>query len=60
MLRIQPSASNLATPAPARTCASRSGAPLADDVLKCQLKSIAAKDYNGKLSADQLQQLQPR
>lgn len=33
------------------------GAPLADDVLKCQLKPIDAKDYGGKLSAADLQQL---
>jgi uncharacterized tannase-like protein DUF6351 len=33
------------------------GANLADDVLKCQLKPIDAKDYAGRLSADDLQQL---
>jgi hypothetical protein len=33
------------------------GASLADDVLKCQLKPIDAKDYGGKLNADEVQQL---
>ena len=33
------------------------GAPLADDVIKCQLKPIAAGDYKGTLTSDQLQQL---
>jgi len=33
------------------------GSSLADDALKCQLKPIDPKDYGGKLSADQVQQL---
>jgi hypothetical protein len=33
------------------------GAPLADDILKCQLKSIDAKDYTVTLSATEMQQL---
>ncbi len=33
------------------------GAPLADDVLKCQLKAIDAKDYTAPFAADELQQL---
>ncbi len=31
--------------------------PMSDDVLKCQLKAIAAADYNGKLNAAQLARL---
>jgi hypothetical protein len=34
------------------------GAPLTDDVMKCQLKPIDAKDYTVKFSAAELQQLQ--
>jgi hypothetical protein len=33
------------------------GSSLADDGLKCQLKPIDAKDYAGKMSAEELQQL---
>ena len=33
------------------------GAPLADDLLKCQLKPIDVKDYTAAISADQVQQL---
>jgi hypothetical protein len=33
------------------------GAPLADDVLKCQLKAIDAKEYKGSMTADEMQQL---
>lgn len=33
------------------------GAPLADDVLKCQLKAIDAKDYKASTTADEMQQL---
>jgi hypothetical protein len=34
------------------------GAPLTDDVLKCQLKPVAASDYKTAPTADQLAQLQ--
>ena len=33
------------------------GAPLTDDVLKCELKPIDAKDYKAPLTADEMQQL---
>jgi hypothetical protein len=33
------------------------GAPLGDDLLKCQLKPIDAKDYKAALTAEQVQQL---
>src|SRR5471032_377218 len=33
------------------------GAPLADDVLKCQLKPIDAKGYKATMTADEMQQL---
>jgi Tannase-like family of unknown function (DUF6351) len=33
------------------------GAPLADDVLKCQLKATDAKDYTASMTADEMQQL---
>lgn len=33
------------------------GAPLADDVLKCQLKPVEAKDYKVSFTADEMQQL---
>jgi hypothetical protein len=34
------------------------GSPLADDVLKCQLKPVSAGDYTHALNADQLNRLQ--
>jgi len=33
------------------------GAPLAEDVLKCQVKAIDAKDYTSSMSVDEMQQL---
>ena len=35
----------------------RAGAPLADDVLKCQLKPIDAKDYDVSLTAEEMTRL---
>jgi hypothetical protein len=35
------------------------GASLTDDILKCQLKPIDAKEYSGKLTASEMDQLKP-